>query len=372
VLAVPRRPRAARPVCTLSGLLTVDQARRLFSPESTYLNTASYGLPPRPGFEALQAAADEWRHGRTGWDGWDRSVGESRERWARLHGVPATWVAVGNQVSSFAGLVAMSLPRGARVVCAHGDFTSVLWPFLAAPGLEVSMVELEDVPSAIDARTALVAVSAVQSFDGRVADLEAIEAACTSSGARSFVDATQASGWLPLDGTRFDYLAASGYKWLLSPRGVCFMSIRPEAAEPLQPFLAGWYAGDDPFETNYGAPMRLAADASRFDLSPAWLSWVGTAPALGVLEAVGIEAIHAHDVGLADRFRAGLGRPPGDSAIVSIAPAGSLGKSLRAAGVMATERDGAMRFSFHVFNTEADVDRALEVVVGAGAAARSA
>ena len=139
-------------------------------------------------------------------------------------------MAVGNQVSSFAGVVAMSLPRGARVVCAHGDFTSVLWPFLAAPGLEVSIVELEDVPAAIDARTALVAVSAVQSFDGRVADLDAIEAACTASGARSFVDATQASGWLPLDGKRFDYLAASGYKWLLSPRGVCFMSIRPEAA----------------------------------------------------------------------------------------------------------------------------------------------
>jgi selenocysteine lyase/cysteine desulfurase len=363
VLAVPRRARAARALCTLSGLLTVDQARRLFSPETTYLNAASYGLPPRPAFEALQAAADEWRHGRTGWDGWDRSVGESRERWARLHRVPAAWVAVGNQVSSFAGVVALSLPRGARVVCAHGDFTSVLWPFLVAPGVEVSLVELEDVPSAIDSKTALVAVSAVQSLDGRMADLEAIEAACSSAGARTFIDATQASGWLPLDGNRFDYLAASGYKWLLSPRGGCFMSIRPEAAQPLRPYLAGWYAGDDPFECNYGAPLRLASDASRFDLSPAWLSWVGTAPALGVLEDVGIEAIRNHDVGLANRFLAGLGRPLGDSAIVSL-PAGALGDALRAAGVMATERDGMMRFSFHLFNTEPDVDRALEVVVG--------
>jgi selenocysteine lyase/cysteine desulfurase len=277
--------------------------------------------------------------------------------------VPAAWVAVGNQVSSFAGVVALSLPRGARVVCAHGDFTSVLWPFLVAPGIEVSLVELEDVPSAIDSKTALVAISAVQSVDGRMADLEAIEAACSSAGARSFVDATQASGWLPLDGKRFDYVAASGYKWLLSPRGVCFMSIRPEAAEPLQPHLAGWYAGDDPFESNYGAPLRLASDASRFDLSPAWLSWVGTAPALGVLEDVGIEAIRDHDVGLANRFRAGLGMPPGDSAIVAL-PAAALGPALRAAGVMATEREGLMRFSFHLFNTSADVDRALEVVVG--------
>ena len=42
------------------------------------------------------------------------------------------------------------------------------------------------------------------------------------------------------------------------------------------------------------------ADARRFDLSPAWLSWVGAAPALALLEEVGVEAIHAHDVGLAE------------------------------------------------------------------------
>jgi selenocysteine lyase/cysteine desulfurase len=348
-------------VGTLGGLLTVAQARRLFSPETIYLNAASYGLPPRPAFEALQAAADEWRHGRTGWHGWDRSVGEARATWARLHGVPASCVAVGNQVSSFAGMVALSLPRGARVVCAQGDFTSVLWPLLVAAELEVDVVPLEDVPSAVRPRTALVAVSAVQSLDGRLADLDALVSAAAECGARTFIDGTQASGWLPLDAGRFDYVASSGYKWLLCPRGVCFMAIRPDAAEPLRPHLAGWYAGDDPFETNYGAPLRLASDARRFDLSPAWLSWVGAAPALAVLEDVGIEAIHSHDLALANRFRAGLAMPPGDSAIVSL-PADGLGAALREAGVMATEREGRLRFSFHLFNTEADVDRALEVV----------
>jgi selenocysteine lyase/cysteine desulfurase len=281
--------------------------------------------------------------------------------WARLHGVPAECVAVGNQVSSFAGVVALSLPRGARVVCAHGDFTSVLWPFLVAAGVEVDIVSLEDVPSAVRSGTALVAVSAVQSLDGRVADLQGIAEAAASVDARTFIDGTQASGWLPLDAGRFDYVASSGYKWLLSPRGVSFMAIRPGADEPLRPYLAGWYAGDEPFDTNYGAPLRLAADARRFDLSPAWLSWVGAAPALAVLEEVGIDTIHQHDLALANRFRAGLGMPPGDSAIVSL-PAGSLGAVLAGAGVMATEREGKMRFSFHVYNTKTDVDRALEAM----------
>jgi selenocysteine lyase/cysteine desulfurase len=145
---------------------------------------------------------------------------------------------------------------------------------------------------------------------------------------------------------------------------VCWMAIRPGADEPLRPYLAGWYAGDDPFESNYGAPLRLAADARRFDLSPAWLSWVGAAPALAVLEEVGLEAIHAHDVALANRFRAGLGVPAGDSAMVSL-PAAGLAARLREAGVMATEREGLMRLSFHLYNTDADVDRALEVVTAA-------
>jgi selenocysteine lyase/cysteine desulfurase len=308
--------------------------------------------------------ADEWRHGRTGWHGWDGSVGEARACWARLHGVAPSSVAVGNQVSSFAGVVALSLPRGARVVCARDDFTSVVWPFVVAEGVSVEVVDLADVADAVGPGTALVAVSAVQSIDGRVADLDAICAAAATYGARTFVDGTQASGWLPLDAGRFDYVASSGYKWLLSPRGVSFMAISEAGAEPLRPWLAGWYAGDEPFDTNYGHELRLAADASRFDLSPAWLSWVGAAPALAVLEEVGIEAIYEHDVGLANRFRAGLDMPPGDSAIVAL-PAGSLGRALSDAGVMATEREGLMRLSFHLYNTDADVDRALEVVTAA-------
>ncbi len=343
--------------------MTVAEARRLFSPETAYLNAGSYGLPPRPAIEAVEAAMDEWRHGRTTWAPWDRSVGVARATWARLHGVSASDVTVGAQVSTFTGLVASSLPRGARVVCVEGDFTSVLWPFLVGD-FEVDLVPLEDLAEAVDGSTALVAVSAVQSADGRVADLDALAAAAAHHGALTFLDATQSSGWLPLDASRFDFVAAAAYKWLISPRGAAFMAIRPAAAERLTPGLAGWYAGDDPFETNYGAPLRLAPDARRFDVSPAWLSWVGCAPALDVLEQVGIEAIRSHDVGLANRLRDGLGLESSGSAIVRVVVGRDGEAALRAAGVMATERDGGVRFSCHLWNTPADVDRALEALEG--------
>ena len=113
----------------------------------------------------------------------------------------------------------------------------------------------------------------------------------------------------------------------------------------------------------YGSPLRLARDARRFDLSPAWLNWVAAAPALALLEEIGIDAIHAHDIALAGRLRDGLGLEPYDSAIVSVSGGPpDAAERLRAAGVMAAGRAGSLRLSCHLYTTDGDVDRALEVL----------
>jgi len=344
--------------------MEIAAAQRLFSPEGVHLNTASYGLPPRPAWEALQAAADEWRHGRTGFAGWDESVGAARAIWARLHGVAASDVSVGPQVSPFVGVIAAALEPGERVLAAEGEFTSVLFPLLAqeARGVRVRLVALGELSEAVDAATDLVAVSAVQSSDGRLADLDAIAAAAGHHGARTLVDATQACGWLPLDLSRFDFAVCAGYKWLLGPRGTAFLFTPPEARERLLPHSAGWYATEDPMANLYGGPLRLAGDAHALDVSPAWLSWVGQAPALELLERVTVERVHAHDLALAERFRAGLGMEPGESAIVSLDLPLEAADRLEAASVRCAGRGGLTRFSFHLSNTEADVDRALEAL----------
>jgi selenocysteine lyase/cysteine desulfurase len=358
---------------TLIGMALADRttdarlaaAQRLFSPEGAYLNTATYGLPPRTAFDALAAATDEWRHGRTGFDGWDRSVGAARATFARLAGVSTGDVAIGSALSGFAGLVAASLPSGARVLCAEGDFTSLLFPFLAQErrGVTVDLVPLDRLAEALGGGHDLVAVSAAQSADGRLADLDGIAASAAHHDVRTFVDVTQAIGWLPLDCSRFDYTGCAAYKWLLSPRGTAFFTVRPERRDELVPHAAGWYAGEDVPASYYGGPLRLARDARRFDVSPAWLNWVGAAPALALLEDVGIETIHAHDVRMAALLREGLGLEPGDSAIVSVAGlAPDAAERLEAAGVMAAGRGGALRLSFHLYTTERDVDRALEAL----------
>ena len=74
--------------------------------------------------------------------------------------------------------------------------------------------------------------------------------------------------------------------------------------------------------------------------------------------------MHAHAVDLANRFRAAVGHPPGNSAIVSLAVGPGTDAALAAAGVVGSMRAGRLRLAFHLPNTEADADRAAEVLTG--------
>jgi selenocysteine lyase/cysteine desulfurase len=168
-------------------------------------------------------------------------------------------------------------------------------------------------------------------------------------------------GWLPVDASRFDAVVCAGYKWLLSPRGTAYLSVVPALLERLEPLHAGWFSADDPYTSYYGLPLRLAENARRLDTSPAWFSWVGAVPALATIEEIGVDDIHSHDVALANRFRAGLGLEPSNSAIVSANIEGA-GDRLERVGIRAAVMAGSLRASFHVYNTEDDVDAALDAL----------
>src|SRR5439155_5552006 len=220
----PQRRRGARAVRSQAAMIQPMEriAREQWAPDGVYLNTASYGLPPKVGWDALQAALADWRGGRTSWEHWGESTERSREAWAAMVGVSAGDVAVGATVSGLVGLVAASLPAGARVVAPDVEFTSTLFPFLVAQEegrATVRTVPPADLAEAVGAATDVVAFSAVQMSTGEVPDLDAIAAAAEAHRAITVVDATQACGWLPLDASRFDVVVAGAYKWLMSPRG---------------------------------------------------------------------------------------------------------------------------------------------------------
>jgi selenocysteine lyase/cysteine desulfurase len=349
-----------------ANVLTVEAAQGEFSPEVIFLNTATMGLPPRRTLDALRAALDVWASGRANAVAYDDAVARARDNYAHLVGVDASLVAQGSQASVFAGLIAASLPDNAEVLTASGDFTSVVFPFhvQARRGIRVCEVPLEELPGAVTNSTTLVALSAVQSADGRVADLDALTQACAATDTKIMLDTTQAAGWLPIDAGRFAYTICHGYKWLLAPRGTAFLTIQRELLDGIAPHTAGWYAGADRWNSIYGAPLRLAADARRFDVSPAWLSWVGADASLALLCEVGRETLHRHAVGLANRFRAGVGIAPSNSAIVSMLADDQVPELMRTANIVGVTRAGRLRLSFHVSTSAHDAHVAIEALSG--------
>ncbi|RFU39920.1 aminotransferase class V-fold PLP-dependent enzyme [Actinomadura logoneensis] len=339
--------------------MDLDEAVRLWEPEPGWLNSASHGIPPKPAFDALQDALAEWRHGVTGWAKWDRSTDRARAAFARLVGVPAEDVAVGASASQLLAPVAASLPQGSRVVVPDIEQTSNLFPWLVQD-LDVRTVPPADLPGAIDADTDAVAFSLVQSATGEVAAADEVVAAARAHGALVVADATQAVGWLPVDAAPFDVLVVSAYKWLMCPRGTAFGYFSPDVRDRVRPVNANWYAGEG--DASYGPPLRLAKDSRRFDIAVPWFSYVAAAPTLELLLDIGIGQVHEHDVRMADHFRAGLGMPPGDSAIVTVARPGAA-ERLEAAGIRASVRKGAVRLAFHLYTTESDVDTAIAALL---------
>jgi selenocysteine lyase/cysteine desulfurase len=77
-----------------------------------------------------------------------------------------------------------------------------------------------------------------------------------------------------------------------------------------------------------------------------------------------VDAIGAHNIGLANQFLAAMDQPPSNSAIVSVpADEAAVGR-LHAAGVRFGMRAGRVRVAFHLYSTAADVDLAVRALRG--------
>ncbi|MFD4128950.1 aminotransferase class V-fold PLP-dependent enzyme [Streptomyces globisporus] len=348
-------------------LAPIHAAAVEFAPEVTYLNTSSWGLLPRRTIAAVKALADENAAGRRVGAGSFEAVEAARAGFARLVGVHPDRVATGSSVTVHVGLIAASLPPGAEVLCPEGEFSSVVSPFALRGDLRMRYAPLADLAGAVRESTALVAFSAVQSADGRVADLAAVRAAAAAHGARTLLDATQAAGWFPVDAGAYDYTVTGGFKFLLCPRGTSFLTVTEEAQDTLPALFAGWVAAGAPWASNYGPLERLAPTARGFDEPPAFLSYHGAEHSLALLAEVGADALYAHATGLAARLREGLATlghkaVPGDSAIVAVPGLDGRQPELVEAGIAVSAPAGNLRISCHLYNTEADVDRLLHVL----------
>lgn len=335
----------------------------------TFLDSATYGLPPQATVDALQQATLAWQAGTADWIAdWDEPSDDAPRAFASLIGAPADTIATIPAASVGTGLVAGALGPGDEVVVPVDEFTSTLFPLLVAKerGAVIREVAFDDVASAIGASTRLVAVSLVQMQTGRVADMSAILDAAERHGAQVLVDATQGVPFVALEPfiDRIDYLVCSGYKHLMSPRGTAYLYVRRDRWDSLEARNANWRAADLPYGRYFGGPLTLAPDARRFDVSRGWFAWLGAAISVRLLaewkDAGAVTAVRAMAEGLAGR----LDVPWYGSSLVCapLADGEAARVALAAAGVRASVRGTAIRFAVHVYNTEVDLDRAAEAI----------
>ncbi len=340
------------------------------APGTAYLDTASYGLPPRATVEAMREAVEAWQAGTAWWlDDWDRQGEDCRAAFATLIGAVSDEVALVPTVSVAVAVVAASLEAGDEVLVPAEEFTSGLFPFLVVAerrGVRVRQAPFRALAEAVGTETRLVATSLVRSQDGAVADLGPILAAAEAHGARVLIDATHGVPFVPvapyLD--RIDYLICHGYKHLLCPRGAGFFWVRRDRLADLPPIMANWRSGSPMYDRSYGGGLDLAETAARFDVSLDWFAWVGARQSLDLLCRWRAEGAWAEPLRLAADLaeRLGLARPGSSIVSVPVTDLATVQAALGESGVRVSTPNGRIRLSTHVYTTADQIDRAAGII----------
>ena len=364
--------------------------------ESVFLNNASTGPLPARALAAVDAfnrmRAEPFRLSDTIQFA---TLARARELTARLINADAGEIALMGNTTYGINLAARALPlaEGDVVVSVDREFPANVYPWMAlgergvrlellpcADGLpdEEALVRALDRPE-VRALT----VSWVQFATGYRADLRRLGDLCRERGVWFVVDAIQGLGAATLDvrACHVDLLACGAQKWLLSPWGSGFLYVRRELVERLRPHDVGWMAvrGSDDFTRLVDYEYVLRDDARRFEvITLPFQDFAGYAASLELFHELGPGDVEAHVASLASRIVAwALARDgvrlvtPADPArragVVSVVPAGDAAAAsarLRAAGVVHSLREGAIRLSPHLYNTADEVDRALALLGG--------
>ena len=165
---------------------------------------------------------------------------------------------------------------------------------------------LEELDRYLSERTKLVAVTAVSNVLGTINPLEPLVRRAHAVGALVLVDAAQSAPHQTIDVRQLgaDFLAFSGHK-MLGPTGIGVLYGRRELLEAMPPFLGGGSmirrVRTDGFEP---ADLPAKFEAGTPPIVPA----IGLGAAIDYLEAVGLDAIHAHEQMLATAAHEALDR----------------------------------------------------------------
>lgn len=275
---------------------------------------------------------------------------------------------------------------GDRVAVPACEFPANVYPFmhLRDRGVELDFVphkdgafSVEDIVATLTPKTRLVSLSWVQFLSGFKTDLKRVVELCRSRGILVSVDAIQGVGALKLDvrETGIDFLACGTHKWLMSTQGLGFVYVADHLLERIRP-RAGWLHGPIDWENLFDYRLAFHPNARRFRLGT--FNSAGIAAlhaALGLFLECGIEwceervlenARHL-DSGLTEAGLLPYGRDvatPPESGIITyrVSDAEAMQIHLLENRVVASVRNGLIRFAPTYYNSLDEMDRVIEHV----------
>jgi len=167
-------------------------------------------------------------------------------------------------------------------------------------------------------------------------------------------------------------LAGGTVKYLLGSAGLGFLYCRRDLHERLLPTQTGWFADEDIFRMDIW-DYSPSSTARRFEAGtpPVPNIYAGIA-GLALIEEAGVEAIELHVRGLNTHLIEGveeLGgrvvtprpeRERGPLVCIAATDEHALVAALSAESIVASSRDGSLRISPHLYNTEDDIDAVLD------------
>jgi cysteine desulfurase/selenocysteine lyase len=355
-----------------------------------YFNHAALSPLPRRVADAITAHVENTRdRGAADWRKWYARIERAREKAARFLGADKSEIAFLPSTSWALNLTARSLAwtPGDNVVGDDMEFpsNSLPWKLLENLGVEYraaanqgGRITLEDLARRVDSRTRVVAVSWVAFHNGYVYPLEEIGRFCRERGILFVVDAIQGLGALPLDlsKTPVDVLAADAHKWLLGQEGCTVFYVREAMRDRLPVTFGGWWnTKGEESEKGFLGELELYKSARRYEpgsLPTAQIA--GLEAAITLLTDAGIETVQKRIAQTVRQLREGLmlrgwritTPEPLASGILAAVPlhgdARGMAKKLEERGIIVAPREGAVRFSPHFYNDEAEVARILEAI----------